>query len=133
MTCPVTGQAQTELVRGNSETTLSIGWRLLADIAPTPLHSCRPGLYNPPHAVPDEFGRLLTAHAGDDNEVVAGVLAAVDASRNELCDVCGGSRRPDHRRRRPGRTLQHEPLQRGMRFSVAEPWEKLLPWDDSGV
>ena len=36
MTCPVTGQAQTELVRGNSETTLSIGWRLLADIAPTP-------------------------------------------------------------------------------------------------
>ena len=89
MTCPVTGQAQTDLVRENSETTLSIGWRLLADIGSDPVHWCRLGLDNPPHAVADEFGRLLKAHAGDDNEVIAGVLAAVDASRDELCNVCG--------------------------------------------
>ena len=73
MTWPVTPQAQTDLMREDSETTLPIGWRLLAETGTDALHGCGPGRDNPLHGMPDDLRRLLQAHAGDDDEVGTGV------------------------------------------------------------
>ena len=79
MTYPVTAQAQTDLVREDSKTTLPLGWRLLAETGNDALHWCGPGRDIRLHAVPDDLGRMLKAHAGDDN----GVDARVERLRSE--------------------------------------------------
>ena len=60
-------------MREDSETTLPIGWRLLAETGTDALHGCGPGRDNPLHGMPDDLRRLLQAHAGDDDEVGTGV------------------------------------------------------------